>query len=459
MNKKSIFSIIAGIVALIVIIAIFAGGVGKNDAQNWQIVQTVGGKITVRDRAGWYPKWFATVWTYPRYVDKTWNDILDEGEKAKEATRTTFNDGGTAQISTYVRYMTPVTDEQRIEFHRQFAGNIANATVSVKSHQINCVKATGPLMSASENQSARKAEFTQLIWNQLTDGLYAMKRVEKEVIVEEDPIIMGAITGTVVPSVIKTPKPKVEFKITTELVLDSKGIPTIAKSSPLVSYGIKVLQFSVTGIEYDPDTLKQFATKKLAYLAAEQSKADREMEKQERLNVIEKGLREVATAQATGNVAKETAVVAAQLKAEVAEQAKTEALTIASMAKEVSAIEMAQAQIKLDTARLDAEAVIVLAKAEQEKINLAGALTELEQAMIDAQVQMADAVSSNLAKVNVPMITMGGSGGGANGTAGGLDMNLVNLKMMVDSGILEKLGINSSVIKRQINRSQAPTKK
>jgi len=71
MNKKSIFSIIAGVIALIVVVAILAGGIGKNDAQNWQVIQSVGGKITIRDQAGWYPKWFATVWTYPRYVDKT----------------------------------------------------------------------------------------------------------------------------------------------------------------------------------------------------------------------------------------------------------------------------------------------------------------------------------------------------------------------------------------------------
>jgi len=452
MNKKSIFTIVAAFIALLVIVAFLAGGIGKNDAQNWQVIQSVGGKITIRDKAGWYPKWFATVWTYPRYVDKTWNDVLDEGEKAKESIRTTFNDGGTAQVSTYVRYMTPTSEETRERFHQQFAGNVENATGAVKAHQTNCVKATGPLMSASENQSARKAEFTQLIWDQMVDGLYAMRSVEKEIRIEVDPLEAGLVAADTTGK-LKTPKPLVEFKKTTELILDKNGKPMIAKASPLDAYDIKIMQFSVTEIQYDEQTLEQFATKKQSYLAAEQSKADREMEKQERLNVIEKGLREVATAQAQGNVAKETAVVAAQLKVEVAEQEKIEALTKASMAKEVAEIEKAQAQIKLDTASLDAEAIVVLAKAEKEKIEMAGALTELEQAMIDAQVTMADSVSRNLAQVNVPMITMG-SNSGTDGTAGGLDMNLVNLKMMVDSGILEKLGIDSSVVKRQISRGQ-----
>ena len=184
-------------------------------------------------------------------------------------------------------------------------------------------------------------------------------------------------------------------------------------------------------------------------MAAEQSKADREKEKQERYNIIEKGLREVAEAQAAGNVKKETAVVAAQLKAEVAEQAKTEAETVASMALAVSEIEKEQAQVKLDTAELDAQAIEVLAMAERKKIELAGALTELEQAMIDAQVQMASEVAQALSQIQVPSVMF--MGGGESG-GGSLMENLINMKLMTDSGILDKTGISSSVVKRTIDR-------
>lgn len=454
MNKKSILAIIVGVVVLLVTGALIAGGVGKNDAQNWQIVQSVGGNVSVRDQAGWYPKWFATVWTYPRYVDKTWNDVRGDGEKELESIRTTFNDGGTAQVSTYVRYMTPVSEEQRIEFHRQFAGNIENATISVKAHQINCVKATGPLMSASENQSARKAEFTQLIWDQLADGLYGMRRVEKKIIIEPDFIIED---DSVVPSIINTPAPKVEFKLTTELILDLDNRPVIVKASPLISYGIKILQFSVTGIEYDADTLKQFSTKKLAYLAAEQSKADREKEKYERYNIIEKGLREVAEAQAAGNVEKETAVVAAQLKAEVAEQAKVEAETVAGMALAVALIEKEQAQVKFETSVIDGNAIIVLAKAEEEKIRLAGAITELEQMTIDAKVLMNDAIADAIKNIQSPYNVFYSSGGEGSGDSN-WTQTLVQLKLMKDIGFLSDmhLPIDKGLVEREYNRKAAP---
>lgn len=440
MDKRTISAIIGGVIAFIIIIAILAGGVGKNDAQNWQIIQSVGGKITVRDQAGWYPKWFATVWTFPRYVDKSWNDVEDEGEKTIESIRTTFNDGGTAQVSTYVRYATPTSEEERIEFHRQFSGNVENATIAVKSHQINCIKATGPLMSASENQSARKAEFTQLIEAQLSDGLYQMKRMEREVEVEKE-----------------EEESAVRLKqITTELVCDKDGKPLIAKDSPLDFYGIKILQFSVTGTDYDPDTLQQFATKKRSFLAAEQSKADREKEKQERLNIIEKGLREVAEAQAAANVVKEKAVVEAQQKVEVALQTKLEAETTAEMALSVATIAKQEASVKFSKAEIDAKAITVLAQAERERIKLAGALTELEQAKIDAQVQMATEVAAGLAQIQVPSVMIMGG----NGTGDGSDLmkNLINLKLMADSGILRTTDISNSVVEREVNREDTTDK-
>jgi hypothetical protein len=439
MNKRTLASIIGAMIVLVVLIAIIVGGVGKNNAHQWQIVQGIRGKITVREEAGWYLKWFATVWTYPRYVDKTWNDIPFEGDRKEESIRTTFNDGGTAQISTFVRYETPQVETERVAFHRAFSGNIDSATAAVKSHLINCLKATGPLMSASENQSARKAEFTQLIWEQLKDGLYQMKRVTVETPVDQSAADIAS--GMVALK---------ESKITTELLTDASGKPLLAQESPLKMYAIKIQQFSVTETEYDEETLEQFAAKKQSYLAAEQSKADREKEKQERLNVIEKGLREVATAQATANVVKEKAVVEAQQKAEVAEQAKIEAETKASMTLAVAKIAKEEAQVKLDTAELDAQAIEVLAQAERKKIELAGALTELEQAQIDAQVKMASDVANGLSKIQVPAIIMGSSG--IDGKSFNLMENLINLKLMTDSGLFQKLGIDASLVKRTIDR-------
>lgn len=454
MNKKQITTLAVAFVLGIIVLILIVGGFERNDSQNWQFVQSVGGTVTIKDQPGWYLKMFAKVWTYPRYVDKAWNDIEGEGDKALQSIRTTFNDGGQAQVSTYIRYSTPTSEEKRIEFHRQFSGNIDNATVAVKSHLINCVKATGPLMSASENQSARKAEFTQLIEEQLVNGLYQMKRIEKEIQIIADPI-------DIVPeAALKTPVPKTEIKVTTEVLRDVQGQALVAKKSPLDVYDITVLQFSVTATDYDPEILKQFAAKKTSFLAAEQSKADRAMETAERLAVIEKGLREVAEAQAKGNVEKETAVVAAQLKAEVATQAKLEAETVAEMALSVAEIEKKEAQIRLDQAELDSQAIIVLAKAEQEKIRLAGAITELETAMIEAEVKMKIGIAEAYSGIAVPstVITSGGMNGDGQVHGGMQDslMSLVLLKLV--GGDMGTFGTINSVdpANRKVLQTAAP---
>ena len=52
--------------ALFVVGVLWFGMIGHNNTQNWQVYQSVTGKIDVIDTAGYYWKGFGTVWTYPR---------------------------------------------------------------------------------------------------------------------------------------------------------------------------------------------------------------------------------------------------------------------------------------------------------------------------------------------------------------------------------------------------------
>ncbi len=87
----------------------------------------------------------------------------------------TFNDYGTANVDTYIRLATPITDVDRIAFHQQFAGNMRAIKTSTGSYMTYCLKSTAPLMSSSENQSFRKAEFAHIVDGQLRNGKYKMK--------------------------------------------------------------------------------------------------------------------------------------------------------------------------------------------------------------------------------------------------------------------------------------------
>ena len=379
-----------------------------------------------------YWKGFAQTWSYPKNIEFRYNDDAGDGAKDKESIEVTFNDGGTAQISTYIRLQTPSTEKELLIFHQQFGGIQDNIKASIKSYMIDCMKSTAPLMSASENQSARKSEFRQLVEKQLRDGVYAMNLEE---VVKKDTTDTTGDEITI-------------FKTTIKLI---DGQPVIDTPSPLIDkFHLTLVQFSVTGTDYDVETRKQFAAKKTAFLGAEQAKAERSQEVQERLMIEEKGKREKAEAEAAANVLMATAVIEAELKYNVAIQAKLEKETEAEMALSVAEISKQEAQIKLDIAEIDAQATIELAKAEQEKIRLAGAITELEQALIDAEVQIKIGQAEHFSKIAVPSTVIGGnSGNGANGESGGnvLQDNLMSLFMlkMINGGTLDDFGTIKSV--------------
>lgn len=425
MGFKSIVSTIIILVILLGVVILLAGGFGKNDDQNWQIKQSIMGDVEVIDTPGYYLKMFASVWTWPRAHMAVYNAIADEGDKADESIRVTFNDGGTAQISAMVRFQLPTRKEDRRKFHRDFGGSMKNAISSVKAHLINCSKAAAPLMSSSEHQTARKAEFAQIIEDMLRNGLYKMRKVKRELLDKFDengrPITIYA----------------------TEIISGKDGMPIVVQISPLKEYNIKILQFSITNTNYDKETRKQFAAKKGMFLEAEKSKAEREKQVQKRLMIVERGKAEMAEITAQANKVKERVTIEAQQKVDVAIRAKKEAETKANMALEVAKIKKMEAEIEanmglevakinVNAAKNQAIAMIKLAEAKQKQIQLAGYISEKDRVLAQIEADKQTKIASFLRDVQTPsMIFMGGENGG-----GGTTLPLLNIALMKASGIL-----------------------
>jgi hypothetical protein len=288
-------SIIILIIALFLVVGagvLVKSAMGICDAQEWIYVQPIFGETFIQDNPGPYWKGFAKTWAYPKHMEFMYNDNPNEGDAADERIRTTYNDGGTAQHCVFIRVGSAITEPERKQWHEHFGGDLDAIKSAVRAHATNCLKSTAPLMSGSEHQSSRKAEFANTVERQLTAGLYVMREVEKELKDRTDengdPITVAA----------------------TEIVLDEQGVPMVAQISPLSDkYNMVIEQFSIEGSDYDPETLQQFAAKKKAFLAAEESKALRESEVQERLMIEEKGKREKAEAEAAANVLMATAVI------------------------------------------------------------------------------------------------------------------------------------------------------
>lgn len=425
MTKKQLATGAAFVAAAIVGIVVLFGGFGHNDDQNWQVKQSVTGNVTIINSPGYYVKLFADVWTWPKSHQVHYSAHEEEGGVKDRSIRVTFNDSGTAQISTLVRFRLPTTTDKRRLLHQEFNGSIDDVAQAVRAHLINCVKAAGPLMSSSEHQSSRKAEFTSLVQEMLTKGLYRMRRIER----------------TLPDQVDENGRPIVV--LATEIITDNEGVPLVAERSPLSEYGLFVTQFSVTGTEYDQQTLEQFAAKKASFLATELGKAKVAEETQQRLMVIEKGRRELAEIEAEANKVKMKATVEAQQKVDVAELEKEQSVVEALKLVEVAQQKKAEEQVLLEIAELkkqqaveEAEAIKTLAAAEEEKISKAGAITEKERVLAEIAKDRDAQVAEALSKVHVPSVMFNGSDKGGEGTASNNE-NLMNLLLLRGLGILD----------------------
>jgi hypothetical protein len=433
MNVKFVAAGIAAALFLLVGSVLSFGLLGHNNDQNWQVLQSVTGTVTVVDKPGYYYKGFGTVWTYPRTLEAFYSDHPNES-KNDDSITVTFNDAGNAKVSAYVRVQLPATTDERRLLHRDFQGNPENIKAAIRAHLVNCVKASGPVMSASENQSSRKAEFNQIVEEQLANGLFKMRRTEIEL--SDLTEIEDAGVDAAGNKVTKEKKARVQA---TEVVLGKDGKPIIIQPSPMSHYGVGILQFSITETTYDDATLRQFAAKKESYLNAEKSKAQRQEEVQQRLMVEEKGRRQVAEIQAEENQKKERALIQAQQAAEVAMIEKDRAVTAAKQKVEVSnqlQIETESyrkiAEIKAHTAELDKKATISAAEAQQKAIELGGGISEEKRVLAEIAAKRDAEVAAALAKVNVPQTVVGGGSSGAGGEG-----NLLNLALLKYMGVIK----------------------
>lgn len=381
---------------------------GNNNDQTWLILQYPWGNVSVIDTAGMYFKGFGTSWKYPR----NW-----QVEYSKEhAFKVVFNDGGSATMNAMVRFSSPLTLESKRKFHQLFGGNEDAVKEAVWAHLSDAMKSSGPVMSASEHQSARRGEFTALVQDQLQKGLFEMRRVSRTLQDQYD----------------DKGKPITVFA--TEVVLEQDGVHhKVSRASPLTDFGIVITQFSITDVTYDDQTQRQFAQKKEAFLAAEGSKAQREKEVQERLMVEERGRREKAETEASALRDKAKAVINAQQQKEVEELNAARKLAVAQLTKQEAET---QAQQQLEVARLakerakeEAETLMLQATAQQKALEMGGAISEKEQILAEIERDKAIGVAREISKIQVPNFIITGSSDGETNMSNTL-MNLMLLKQM-----------------------------
>lgn len=384
---------------------------GNNNDQAWLVVQYPWGTVKVIDTAGWYFKAGGSKWLYPRNWQVEYN--------TDHAFKVVFNDGGSATMNAMVRFSSPLTLEGKRKFHQLFGGNEESVKAAVWAHLSDAMKSSGPVMSASEHQSARRGEFTSLVQDQLQKGLFEMKRVSRTLQDQFDD------------------KGKPITVYATEVVFEGDGAKQkISRPSPLTDFGIVITQFSITDVNYDDQTQRQFAQKKEAFLAAEGSKAQREKEVQERLMVEERGRREKAETESLALRKKAEAVINAQREKEVEETNASRKLAVAHLTKQ-EAETLAQqhlevARLAKERAKEEAEAQILLASSKQKALELGGAISERDRVLAEIERDKCIGVADKLAKIAVPQFIITGGGEGATNP----NDSLMNMLLLRQLGVL-----------------------
>ena len=404
MSNKTISSLILFGILVIIGLICFTKTLHVNDVQNLQVIQSIDGDITIRREGGWYTMICPRIWEYPKASVEICN------EKDKDAIVMQFSNKSTAMLACQIGYRIDSTnDEQIIKLHQQVEG-------------------------ADEK-----------IWAKVRTTLQTVAQ---------------CIASQYSPSESVERFPEFAKKIQTAIVHEPS----------LLAEGIDVVSFTCAGLpKYDNETIAQFAKQKEADLAKRLAEAEKIKLEAEKLKVEANYQMQIAEqkGQAEAQMArdvqskereKKMAEIEAAKAVEVAKLEKERAVIEVERQKEVAKVEaekllvVAEVQKKteaenLEAIKLKAEQQIEQAKAKKQSIELSGAITEVQQAELDLQRDIAkykwDALGKAIAGVKLPqMVTLAGN---ADGKSGGNA-----LEQLIQMMTLEKLNGVSSV---------SPTKK
>lgn len=369
--------IVIGAVSLIVGVILFTQTLHVNDVQNLQVIQSINGDVTVRREGGWYSMVCPRVWTYPKASVEICN------EKDKDAIKMQFSNKTTASLACQIGYRIDSTNDEQI----------------IKLHQ---------LVEGSDDK----------IWKIVQTSLQtAAQRVASQY----------------------TPSESVEkFD-----EFQSKIVDAILHAPDLLEKGIDVVSFTCAGLpEYDPETKAQFTKQKEADLAKRLAESEKIKLEAEKLKVEanyqmqiseQRGQAEAEQAKAVQAAEKEKrlAEIAAQKQVEVAKLEKEKAVIEVERQKEVAKVEaekmftVAEVQKRteketLEAIKLKAEQQIEQAKAKKQSIELSGAITEVQQAELDLQRDIAkfkwESIGKAISGVKLPqMMNIGSGTDGKNG--------------------------------------------
>lgn len=406
--KFVFFMVVFAVLAVIVSKSVFYAEPGyiyhvRTITGSEQVVTDVGYKIYLFGR---YNSWKRAM-TVQAVRESTSNAINAERD-SNSASATLppmsimFLDQVDAHAEATVRFSIPNDKELFLKLAHEYRSPENLLRTALMPAFKETLQANASLMAAEEYYAGGRTEFNSEFENQMSNGIYLVKR--EEVSVRGSKTASGsanAALGTEQEEYGEDSKTIFVVK----KVLDENGQP-VRKSQRFTDFGITVVSALVTDMRPNQKFIERMQLKQKASADRAIAREQRVQEEEQRLLAIARGEREVAERQAQAKVAQIE-------KTTNAETEKQLAITEANKLKEQAAIAKDTAQIQLEKARIEAETKRTLADAEayQKKVILQAdnALAQKLEAEVAIQRIWADA----FAQRKVPTNVFGGGTGGA----------------------------------------------
>ena len=261
------------------------------------------------------------------------------------------------------------------------------------------LQANASLMSAEEYYSGGRTEFNNEFENQMTNGIYVVRREEENLAqLRRQKGTANVALGTEQEDF--GDETRVSFVV--NKVRDSDGQP-MRKRQKFVDYGITVVDARITQMNPNQRFVERMQLKQKASADRAIAREQRIQEEEQRLLAISRGEREVAERQAKAKVEQIQATTEADTQKQLA-------ITEAEKLQAQANIQRETAKINLEKAEIEAQTLRTLAEAEayQKKVIL-----EADNALaqkLDAEIQIQRIWADSFSKRKVPQYVFGAGG-------------------------------------------------
>lgn len=334
-----------------------------------------------------------------------------------------FLDQVDAVVSATARFELPSDQESFLRLARQYRTPENLLRTELIPAFEETLGATAALMSAEDYFQGGRTEFNNEFESQLTDGIYFVRREERQVPTEVDR------AGTANAALGEDQEPfgddtKTIFIVTKQL--DATGQPRRRPQS-FERFGITVTTARITDVVPNQQFRERMTLRQQAAADRAIAREQRVQEEEQRLLAITRGEREVAERQAAAKVEQIEQTTDAETRKQLA-------ITEARQRLEQAEIDRQTSEIRLAQARIDAEARQVAADAAAyEKSAILEADNALAQ-KLEAYVAVQQAWAEAFAERRVPQ-TVFGTGEDGPGSDGDISRFIDLMTMQAAQGL------------------------